>query len=58
MCINIENNIETINIINDNINKCKLSKDKIIEFYINNEISDKILENIKDFGKINKFRIS
>jgi len=28
MCINLDNNIETINIINDNINKCKINKEK------------------------------
>ena len=53
MCIDLERNIETINLINNNVKKCKLNQNKKIEFNINNEISNKIIENIKDFGKIN-----
>ena len=55
MCINLEKSIESINIINDNINKCKLSKNKKIELIVNNELSDTIIKNIKEFCKINIF---
>ena len=52
MCIDLENNIKTINLINDNVKKFKLNQNKKIKFNINNEISNKIIENIKAFGKI------
>ena len=53
-CINIENNIKNINIINENIKKCNLNKDLIIEFSPNEiEIND-FLEKIKIFGNITK----
>ena len=35
-----------------NVNKYKLIQNKTIDFFINIEISNKIIENIKSFGKI------
>ena len=52
MCFDLENNIKEINLINDNVNKYKLIQNKTIDFFINNEISNIIIENIKSFGKI------
>jgi len=57
ICIKIENNIKDINLINNNINKCKLNKDLKIDFSIDNEFSNKYIENIKNFGKISKVSI-
>ena len=54
ICIKIENNIKDINLINNNINKCKLNKDLQIDFSIDNELSNKYIENIKNLGKICK----
>ena len=50
-CINIENNIKDINIINENINKCKNDVDVEIKFKCEKELS-LILESIKKFGNI------
>ena len=57
ICIKLENNIKDINLMNNNINKCKLNKDLQIDFSIDNELSNKYIENIKNFGKINKIPI-
>ena len=51
-CINIENNIKKINLINSNINKLKLNKDIEINFIPDNEDLDKFIQNIKKFGNI------
>ena len=51
-CINIENNIKDINLINENIKKCNLNKDKKIHFLPEEEGINNFLENIKIFGKI------
>ena len=52
-CINIENDIKDINIINKEIKIYNSSIDLNVKFLLNkeNEI-DKFLENIKSFGKI------
>ena len=53
-CINIETVVKEINIINDNIKKC--DDDSIgIEFEQSGDI-DKLLQNIKTFGKIDSFK--
>ena len=51
-CINIENNIEDINIINNNIKKINNIKNTDITFLPNEVGINKFLENIKIFGKI------
>jgi len=60
-CINIENNINNINLINDKINSHKNDDSLIIKFYPGNENEIKsFLEKIKNFGKIshNNFNIN
>ena len=52
-CINIEDNIKKINLINENIKKCNLNKEEIIEFSSNKKIDDFINE-IKTFGQVSK----
>ena len=47
-CINIENNIKEINIINDNIKKCDIK----IDYNIKEEQINNMIDNIKNFGKI------
>ena len=49
-CIEIENNIKDINIINQNIQKCNSNKNKEIKF--NENGINNILNIIKNFGKI------
>ena len=52
-CINIENNIKNINIINEIIKKCDRNKNITIKFYPQNEEGMKeILDSIRIFGKI------
>jgi len=51
-CINIENNIEDINIINKNIKKFNTNKNIEIQFTPKEERINEFLENIKIFGKI------
>ena len=51
-CINIENVVNEINIINENIKKCD---DSIEIKFEQNEDIDKLLQNIKTFGKINSY---
>ena len=50
-CINIENNIKDINIINENINKYKKGKDMEIKFDYNEQLN-LIFEIINEFGII------
>ena len=52
-CINIENNIKNINLINLNINKIKLNNNIKFKFTPENEDLDKFIQNIKKFGNIN-----
>ena len=50
-CINIENNIKDINLINENINKCnKNSKQKVEFFPKENNINNFLLDKIRNFG--------
>ena len=51
-CINIENNIKEINIINDNIKKSNLNKDQKIIYDIKEKQIDNMINNIQNFGKI------
>jgi len=52
-CINIENNIKYINIINENINKYEANNKKNFEFRIQESSINDFLESIKSFCKIN-----
>ena len=51
-CINIEDNIKSINLINDNIKKCKLNENINIQFNIENEYFDNYIKSIKSLGQI------
>ena len=51
-CLNIENNINEINIINDNLNKTKLYNKKQIVIKPEEKDMNEFLETIKNFGKI------
>ena len=51
-CINIENNIKNINIINENINKHKINNKTKVKFKPKNDELNLFLETIKSFGKI------
>ena len=51
-CINIENNIKNINIINESITKCKIKNHIKIKFGPKGELFDNFLEIIKSFGNI------
>ena len=51
-CINIENNIKSINIINDNVNKYKKNNKIKIEFSPKEASLNKFLESLNSFGKI------
>ena len=54
-CVNIENNIKNINIINEKIEKCKLNKNtKIIFSPEKDDEINKFLETFKSFGNIYK----
>ena len=57
-CINIENNIKYINIINENIIKYNKDKKNKIEFIPKEDCLNDFLENLRSFGKIclNLFR--
>ena len=57
-CINIENNINNINILNENIKKCKLNNNKEIKFSPDKNEINNFIETIKIFGRIyfNNFR--
>ena len=52
-CINIEDNIKYINILNDNIKKCNYNINSIIQFFPEDKEIDDFLVTIKSFGKIN-----
>ena len=56
-CINIEDYIKNIYLINDNIKKCNSKKDIKIEFYFEDKFIDNFKENIKGFGKLNNFNL-
>ena len=56
-CINIEDNIKNINIINDNIKKCKLSNNINIQFKVGDEHFDNFMKIIKSFGSISELYI-
>ena len=51
-CINIENNIKIINMVDDNVKKYKVNNDINIEFYIGSEYFDNFIKTIKSLGKI------
>ena len=51
-CINVENNIQDINIINENIKKCNKNSNNKIEFYPNENSINTFLETIKSLGRI------
>ena len=50
-CLNIENNIKEINLINENVNKCK-SKNIKIKFNPDENGIDYYLDKLKNFGNI------
>ena len=52
-CINIENSIKNINIINESINKCNINNKIKFKFEPNENQLDDFLKIIKLFGKIN-----
>ena len=52
MCINVENNINEINIINENIKKCNTNKKFNINFNPNETGIKSFIEKVKIFGKI------
>ena len=52
-CINIENNIKNINMINENIKNHKINNDITIEINIENEFFENLMNSIKSFGKFN-----
>ena len=56
-CIIIENNINEINKINENINKCKNNNKIKINLYLSDDKINKLTKNIKNIGMIssNKF---
>ena len=51
-CINIENDIKNINILNDDIKNCKKFNDYEIKFTPENKTIDEFIQSIKKFGKI------
>ena len=51
-CINIEDNIKNINLINDNIKKCKLNQDRNIQFDTENEHFNNYIKSTKSLGHI------
>ena len=58
-CIDIENNIKNVNVINDiidNIKKCNLKLDIDIDFTSGSESIDNWVQKIKNFGEISKFK--
>ena len=57
-CIDIEDNIKNINIINNNIKNCKLNNNMNIEFNIGEDELDNLIQKIKLIGKIfNKYNL-
>ena len=53
-CINIENSIKEINIINDNVKKYNLDNEIKFEFSPEDENTDNLIQIIRNFGKISK----
>ena len=51
-CIKIEDNIKNIELINNNIKKCKSNSNIKIEFFLEEENIDNFIQIIKAFGKI------
>ena len=51
-CINIEDNINNINIVNDNIKKCKLNYEVKIDLMEGKKSVDNLIKKIKNFGKV------
>ena len=51
-CINIENNIKAINIINDKINKCKINTSLKLKFSPKEDSFNEFLMSINSFGHI------
>ena len=57
-CINIEENIKNINLINEMIKKSKSGEETNNEFYIDKECYDNLIKIIKSLGKIyNNFKV-
>ena len=52
-CINIEEKIKKISLINENIKKYNLNKEEIIEFK-SNKVIDDFIKEIKTFGDVSK----
>ena len=52
-CINIEDNIKNINLINDNIKKCKINNNSNIELFLEDENYKDFIKSIKSLGYIN-----
>ena len=50
-CINIEINIKNINIMNDNLKKCKLNKNPKFDFLLEEESANDFIKRIKELGK-------
>ena len=58
-CINIENNIKDINLINEKINNYNNAKDFRINFYPDKEEEiQKFIEEIKNFGEISEYKVN
>ena len=57
-CINIENNIKIINIINENINKCNSANKANIKFIPKEDSLQYFLETVKSFGKLYGYKYS
>ena len=49
-CINIEDNIKNINIINENIEKCKINSEMNIEVNLEEEHTNNLMKYIKSLG--------
>ena len=54
-CINIENSIKDINIINEKIEKCKINNDIKIIFSQDEENINSYIETLKNFGRLSNF---
>ena len=51
-CINIEENIENIIMVNENIKKCKLNNNANIDFKIEDDYFNNFIKSIKSLGKL------
>ena len=54
-CINIENNVNTINKLNESIKKCKQNNEINIQFSPKDEFLEEFIKTIKNFGNILNF---